>query len=92
MNKDTKFPKILNFAFGYGADGMTGALENPVGISPPFERYTQLYFSLDLDLSRIPCKRKWIKTVLSTLNIVKFPFPALEFNTVQGIRFHPIYF
>jgi len=92
LSKDSKFPKFLNFAFGYGADGMIGARENPIATSPDFKRYRQFYFSFDLDLSRIPCKRKWIKTVLSTLNIIKIPFPSLEYNTEQGIRFHPLYF
>jgi Predicted periplasmic lipoprotein (DUF2279) len=92
LSEDSKFPKFLNIAFGYGADGMTGAVENPAGISPDFKRYRQYYFSLDLDLNKIPCKRKWVKTVLSTLNIVKIPFPALEYNAEKGVLFHPLYF
>jgi uncharacterized protein YfiM (DUF2279 family) len=92
LREDSRFPKWLNIAFGYGADGMTGGVENPPDISPYFERYSQYYFSLDLDLEKIPCKRPWVKTLLSTLNLIKIPFPALEYNKKDKMRFHVVYF
>lgn len=92
LREDSRFPKWLNIAFGYGADGMTGAVENPPDISPNFERYSQYYFSLDLDLEKIPCKKPWVKTLLSTLNLIKIPFPALEYNKKDKMRFHVVYF
>lgn len=50
LDKESRFPAWLNFAFGYGADGMTGCFENPTEIDgvpiPYFDRTRQFYFSL----------------------------------------------
>ena len=84
MKKETSFPKWLNVAFGYGANGMLGARYNNIAIEDEsgkvtvFNRYRQGYFSLDVDLTRIKTKSKVLKSVLSCLNIIKFPFPNLE--------------
>ena len=57
MKEETKFPKWLNLAFGYGGEGMISGrnefvtLEN--GNTIWMERYRQYYFSLDIDLSRV---------------------------------------
>lgn len=85
MKKETKFPKWLNVAVGYGADGMIGARSNPAtfdGNGNPlvFQRYRQFYLSLDVDLTRIPTKSKFLKTVFNTIGFIKFPAPAIEFN------------
>lgn len=85
MKKETKFPKWLNVALGYGADGMIGARSNPVvldasGNQLNFQRYRQFYLSLDVDLTRIPTKSKFLKTVFNTIGFIKFPAPAIEFN------------
>ena len=84
MKKETKFPKWLNVAFGYGADGMLGArynnivIEDESGNVTSFNRYRQGYFSLDVDLTRIKTKSRFLKSVFSCLNMVKIPFPNLE--------------
>ncbi len=85
MNKETKFPKWLNVAAGYGAEGMTGGEENPIYIDEKgnqikFERYRQFYLSLDVDLTRIKTKSRFLKTFFTTFGFIKFPFPAMEFN------------
>ncbi|MFZ5554957.1 MAG: DUF2279 domain-containing protein [Bacteroidota bacterium] len=85
LKKESRFPKWLNVAVGYGAEGMTGGKENvfineagqPV---PGFTRYRQLYFSLDADLTQIKTRSKFLKTTLKILNLVKIPFPALEIS------------
>ncbi|HNW75431.1 MAG TPA: DUF2279 domain-containing protein [Bacteroidales bacterium] len=91
-----RFPKWINIAAGYGAEGMTGAFRNPdgAGESPvaDFTRYRQFYLSMDVDLSRIPTKSKTLHTILSVVNVLKVPFPAIEFNTKGQVLFHPIYF
>jgi uncharacterized protein YfiM (DUF2279 family) len=75
----------FNISFGYGAQGMTGGHEN-VSINeqglavPDFQRFRQYYLSFDIDLRQIPCKNRVLKKVLSTLNVLKFPFPALELS------------
>ncbi len=84
MKKSTKFPKWLNVAFGYGANGMIGARYNNIVIQDEsgnvtsFNRYRQGYFSLDVDLTRIKTKSRFLKSVFSCLNIIKIPFPNLE--------------
>lgn len=86
MKKETRFPKWLNVAFGYGANGMLGARYNNIlvvdedGRTHYFNRYPQGYFSLDVDLTRIKTKSKILKSVFSCLNIIKIPFPNLELS------------
>jgi hypothetical protein len=91
----TLFPKWLNLAAGYGAEGMTGAYSNPSevnGIPVPYsERYRQYYISPDIDLSRIPVKSKTLKLILNTIGFIKIPMPTLEFNK-NGVKFYPLYF
>ncbi len=54
------------------------------------ERYRRYYISMDIDWTKIPVKRKWAKTCLGIINIIKLPFPALEFNTASShkVRWH----
>lgn len=86
MKSETKFPKWLNVAFGYGADGMLGARYNNIlvmdanGNTKYFNRYQQYYFSLDVDLTRIKTKSKLLKSVFNCVNIIKIPFPNLELS------------
>ena len=97
LPKTSKFPRWINIAVGYGAEGMTGAFSNPETAPdgtpiPAFERYRQFYLSLDVDLSRIRTRSKTLHTILSVVNVLKLPFPTLEFNTRGQVLFHPIYF
>lgn len=91
----TRFPKWLNIAAGYGAEGMTGAFSNPSeinGVPVPYsERYRQFYFAADIDLSRIPVKSKTLKLIFNAIGFIKFPMPTLEFNK-NGVKFYPLYF
>ncbi|MFH2095861.1 MAG: DUF2279 domain-containing protein [Bacteroidota bacterium] len=88
-------PVWLNFAAGYGAEGMLGGNENPLEIDgnllPVFERYRQFYFSFDVDLTRIHVKSKFLSLALSVFNTLKFPFPAIEISR-YGAKFQPLYF
>lgn len=84
-----KFPRWLNISLGYGANGMLGGTENP----PEFadvQRYHQFYLSVDVDLTQIKTKSKVLKTLLKTLNMIKFPAPTFEFNTSSNepVKFH----
>ncbi len=88
IKKETKFPKWLNVAFGVGADGMTGGHENIViveadGSTRNFTRKRQYYLSLDADLTRIKTRSRLLKKVFRVVNIIKIPFPALEFSSGQ---------
>ena len=95
LKEDTKFPPWLNIAVGYGAEGMIGGHENPDeidGVPVSFPRYRQFYLSLDADLSKIPTKSAFLKFVFRTFGFIKIPFPALEYNSLGGVKFHPLYY
>ena len=96
IKKQNKFPKWLNVAFGYSAYGMTNAEKNTEvtdnkGNVYLFNRERRFYFSLDVDLTRIKTKSKFLKSVFSVFNMVKFPAPALQYNN-KGFRFYPLYY
>ena len=93
-------PKWINIAVGYGAENMLGGFGNHWSSDDGYSynvaeniypRQRQIYLSLDADLSRIPTNKPWLKFVLGTLNWIKIPAPALEYNTGGKIVFHPIY-
>jgi hypothetical protein len=91
-----KIPSILNLAIGYSANGMLGEFNNPQYINfkpaPQFERYREWVFSLDLDLSKIKTRSKFLKSLLKQLNVLKVPFPAISIDRINGSRFRPFYF
>lgn len=91
--KESEVPKWLNVAFGYGAEGMlTGENESVNNNLITQDRRRQFYFSLDVDLSRIQTKSHFLKTIFSIFNVLKVPFPTVEFTEKNGFRFHGIYF
>ena len=96
LNKESKFPAWLNFAFGYGATGMTGGFDNSLEYHgkpiPHFDRTRQFFFSLDVDFTRIPTNSKFLKYTFKALNIFKLPFPTLEYNSQGDFVWHWIYF
>lgn len=77
----------LGFALGYGANGMVGGDDNiwtdgqgTIHNRSDIVRYRQWYLSLDYDFSKIKTKNPRVKTLLSVLNCIKLPSPALEFS------------
>jgi len=92
-NKDSKIPKWLNLAFGYGADGMlTANNDNVDNLFTNQDRFRQFYLSFDVDLTRISTNSHLLKTIFSVLNMIKIPLPTVEFNSKNGVVFHLLYF
>jgi uncharacterized protein YfiM (DUF2279 family) len=91
FNKKGNFPKWLNVAFGYGAEGMLYG-EDSITNSTLQDPYRQFYLSLDLDLTKIKTKSKILQTVFSVVNFIKIPAPTLEINTKGKLKFHYLYF
>ena len=96
---NSSFPAWLNLAVGYGSRTLLGGYENSwmdangqVVNRSDIKRYRRIYLSLDLDLTKIKTEKKGLKTVFSILNVLKFPAPSIEFNTMGKARMHPIYF
>nr|WP_100208547.1 DUF2279 domain-containing protein [Flavobacterium frigoris] len=92
--KDSKIPKWLNLAVGYGAEGMiSGNAENiNLLLLPNNARARQLYFSFDADLTKIKTNSHLLKTVFSVLNTLKIPAPTLEIRQYNQFKLHFIYF
>ena len=76
-------PHWLCLSAGYGAEGMISGYDDP-GISPYFKRYRQYYLSLDADLSKIKTRCRALNAVFRTINLVKLPFPGMEFSQGRG--------
>ncbi len=97
LKDQSKFPRWINVAVGFGADGMIGGDSNPSvdangNALPNFIRHRQFYVSLDVDLTKIRTKKKWLRTIFKAVNIIKLPFPTIEFNAIEKVKFHPLYF
>jgi hypothetical protein len=90
------FPQWLNLSAGYGAEGMVGAVKNPKEVNgkpvPEFRRYRQFYLSFDTDLYRMDGLSPLASTLLKVNRTIKTPAPALEWNEVQGFKFHYFYY
>lgn len=99
--KGSKFPAWLNLSLGYGAQGLFGGYNNfwtdentsVFHDRRDIKRVRQFFFAPDIDLSKIVIRGKTPK-VLRLLNglKLKFPAPALEWNTSGKWVFHPLYF
>ena len=92
--KDSKIPKIINIAVGYGADGMlTGKGENsPFLTEENLVKSRQFYLSLDVDLTKIDTKSHFLKTFFSVFSVLKIPAPTLEYSGREGLKAHLLYF
>lgn len=89
--KESKLPKWLNVAFGYGGDGMlSGTKDIDNSLLTTNQRYRQYYLSFDLNLDRIRTNSKLLRSIFDVLNMVKIPLPTIEFNK-NGTVFHLLY-
>jgi len=86
LSGSQRLPPWLCLSLGYGAEGMASGYDNPAA-TPYYKRYRQYYLSLDADLKKINTGNKTINKVLSALNFIKVPFPALVLSEgeVRGI-------
>lgn len=73
------YPRWLNLAIGYGADGLEGGYHLP-DESWREREYRQLYLSLDIDLDNIQTRSGFLKRLLSVVNLIRIPLPAIQFD------------
>lgn len=92
-------PAWLNVAFGYAAGNMYGGFENKwtdknglLHDRTDLKRYRRFFISIDADYTKFHTRTKAGKAILGVLNVIKLPMPALEFNTLGQVVFHPMYF
>ena len=82
--RQTRIPRWLNIAVGYGAEGMITAQQN--------NNSQRLYYlSLDIDLTRIPIRSHFLRKLLAVLNVFKIPMPTIMYGP-NGIQAYFIYF
>jgi len=91
LKQESKFPKWLNLAIGYGAHDMIYANDTN-NLAAGYASYRQYYLGLDIDLTHIPTKSKFIKGLLFIVNTIHLPAPTLEINDKGQFKFHPLYF
>lgn len=89
LKDQKKWYNYLDPALGFSATGMLGANDNK-GKMPEDIRTRQYIFSMDINISKL----------LIDLNVLKFnkwniffkvPFPAVEYNRLDGVKFHGVY-
>lgn len=91
--KESKIPKWLNVAVGYGANGLPETTVNPNYDSDnESQTYRQFYASIDIDLTKIKTNSGFLKTTFNLFNFIKIPAPTLEYTSKNKFEFHYVYF
>jgi hypothetical protein len=90
LDKFMRFPRWLNLAVGYGAEGMVYAREKENTLAG-FKTYRQYYVAIDFDLSSIKTRSKVLNTIIFFADMIKLPAPTIEFSS-KGSKIHPFYF
>jgi uncharacterized protein YfiM (DUF2279 family) len=96
FTEESKIPAWINLSLGYSiedqlyGDGSIYISQNGTS-QMTFAPYRQYYLSFDIDFEEIPVSKPWLKFLLRAVNVVKVPFPALEFSE-KGIQVKPLYF
>lgn len=90
----SNIPEWISVAAGYSVDqklaGMNDYFVSGDGLKT-FKAQREFVLSLDIDVTKLPIKKKWLKTVLSPFNIIKIPFPAVVFQS-NGVTGKWLYF
>lgn len=88
-------PDWLCLSAGYSAGGMFGEFKNITyyhGVRiPETERYRQFLLTLDVDWTKIKTSSPFLKKLFNAMVFIKFPFPAIEFNTLGKTKGYWIY-
>jgi hypothetical protein len=96
LTNQSALPEWLNLALGYSAGGMFGEFENITEYNgfaiPETQRYRQFFLSLDVDWTRVATNSQFLKILFRGFNIIKIPFPALQYNTRGEFCAHWLYF
>lgn len=97
--KSSSIPKWLNVSLGYSAEGMLSGRNNTwrdkdgnLIDRTDIQRTRSYLLSLDLDLTRIRTRNKYIRGLLFALNMIKIPSPTLELNSNGRLKAHALYF
>lgn len=83
----SKFPKWLNFVFGYGVENIVYANDQQ-NLTQGYNAHRQYYFGIDFDLSHFTGKSKVVNTLIYVVDLIHLPAPTLEYNRSGGLKFH----
>ncbi len=86
--KNSKIPKWACISVGYSVYGKLVGDESSytdvnTGITYSAKREVKL--SLDIDFSKLPIKRPWLKAVVKQFNYLKIPFPTVIYRGNQFV-------
>ena len=88
FSSNEKLPKWLCLSLGYSIDqkinGLSNVYTDPI-TSTTYNAKREYLLSLDIDFSKLPIKKRWLKMVVSRFNYLKIPFPSLIFSNGQLI-------
>lgn len=84
----SRIPAWLQVSVGTGVENVFGARSNVAYDEDgnvkfdrsELKRYRQWYISPDIDLTKIPTRKKGIRFMLNVLNVIKVPAPSLEYG------------
>ena len=91
--KSSSIPSWLLLSFGYSVDAKLVGDKNTFTTSNNITYIASREFlcSFDIDLRKLPIKRKWVKNILRPINAIKIPLPTLHWK--NGVCYvHPLYF
>lgn len=91
LAEKSRYPKWLNLAMGYGAEGMVYG-DDRQNQKMGFDAYRQYYLALDLNLLHIKTRSKFLKSAFQIISIIHLPAPAIEYNRQRGLLFHAVQF
>ncbi|AEE52525.1 DUF2279 domain-containing protein [Haliscomenobacter hydrossis] len=97
LSENSRFPRWLNVAVGFGADGVYGAYGNVYTDANDsysltnIQREKEYYLSFDVDLRRIRTRSPLLRTIFQGLSFVKIPGPTLEMSSIGKPKFHFFY-
>ena len=88
FSSNEKLPKWLCLSFGYSIDqkinGLSNVYADPI-TSTTYNAKREYLLSLDIDFSKLPIKKRWLKMVVSRFNYLKIPFPSIVFSNGRVI-------
>jgi len=87
--RESNWPRWLNLAVGYGADGMVYS-RNSENEEAGYSSARKLYLGIDFDLSSIKTSSRFLKTVLFLADMIRLPAPTLELTRGE-VRGHLLY-
>ena len=90
-----KMPSYILLSLGTGISGAYGAESNlwmENGNTYDFRmlpRFRTWYLSFDIDLQKIPIRKRWWRIFSSSIRWIKIPAPVLSYSNYNGLKFSP---